>query len=273
MGALGLYRATTGDLSAEDMATSQTLADVATAYLLNAEARTSRAQFVATVSHELRTPMSNVLGFVELLQDLEGGPLTEQQGDFVEAIRRNGARLSALAEDLLVVSAQEDASAASTYEPVDLVGVVQDVEVALGPAVDARDLEVTFAVPAEPASVLGDAADLEAAVTNLVTNAVKFTEDGGWVRCVLDVLPGSARIAVSDNGLGIPEKEQGELFTRFFRSSTAQARMIEGTGLGLTIVESIVRNHGGDVSVQSEHLRGSTFTLTVPLHRDGVPAD
>ena len=93
-------------------------------------------------------------------------------------------------------------------------------------------------------------------MTNLMSNAVKFTEDGGWVRCSLQVVEGRASLVVSDNGLGIPEAEQRDLFTRFFRSSTAHEHAIAGSGLGLTIVESIVHAHGGDISVTSRHLGG-----------------
>jgi signal transduction histidine kinase len=128
-----------------------------------------------------------------------------------------------------------------------------------------RGLEVTFEVPAEPVMVLGDGRSLEALITNLVTNGLKFTEDGGWVRCTLEVVDAKARLHVSDNGLGIPESEQPSLFTRFFRSSTAQEHAIQGTGLGLTIVDSIVKSHHGEISVVSAHLRGSRFTVTLPL--------
>ena len=107
--------------------------------------------------------------------------------------------------------------------------------------------------------------NLEAMVTNLVDNALKFTSDGGWVRCTLATFAGTARIEIADNGLGIPKPEQGNLFVRFFRSSTAKEHAIQGTGLGLTIVDSIVRSHGGDISVDSDHLRGSAFTVTLPL--------
>ena len=111
----------------------------------------------------------------------------------------------------------------------------------------------------------GDAAGLESLVTNLVSNAVKFTEDGGWVRCTLKVQAGRARLEVSDNGLGIPESEQQDLFTKFFRSSTAQEHAIQGSGLGLTIVDSIVQTHHGKISVISEHMGGFRFTVELPL--------
>ncbi len=266
LGALDLYRTTPGALDAQDMATAQTLADVATAYLLNAEARMTRNEFVATVSHELRTPMTSIAGFVELLQDGDEGPLTAGQVGFVDAIRRNSDRLTALANDLLTVSALEAEGTHHQRLILDLGTVVMAAQAALEPAIAARRLAVTFEIPPEPVLVRGDAVELEAVVANLVSNALKFNLDGGWVNCELRQLAGRARIEVSDNGLGIPRAEQRDLFTRFFRSTTAQEHAIQGTGLGLTIVDSIVQGHGGDISVESDHMEGSTFTVNLPLH-------
>ncbi len=268
LGALDLYRTTAGGLEPRDLETAQTLADVATAYLLNAEARRVKTEFVATVSHELRTPMTSIAGFVELLRDDPDERLAEEQAQFVDAIGRNSDRLIALADDLLTVSSLEPAASAHPHVTVDLVTVVAAAQQTLMSAIAARQLDVGFAVPAEPVLVCGDAGSLEALVTNLVGNALKFTTHGGWVRCTLTTCGEMARLEVSDNGLGIPKAEQRDLFTRFFRSTTAHEHAIQGTGLGLTIVESIVRDHGGDISVVSEHLRGSTFTVDLPLRSE-----
>ena len=275
VGALDLYRTTTGELDAQEMSVAQTLADVATAYLLNAQARQAKTEFVAMVSHELRTPMTSITGFVELLQDGAGGALTADQEAFVDAIHRNSDRLIALANDLLTVSSLEAGTFSGQHVAVDLRQVVSSVETSLQTLISSRQLAVTFEVPTEPVTIPADARGLDAMVTNLVSNAIKFTEDGGWVRCTLQVVAGSARLAVSDNGLGIPENEQPALFTRFFRSSTAQEHAIQGSGLGLTIVDSIVKSHHGEISVVSEHLHGSTFTVTLPLvpPEDDTPAD
>ena len=108
---------------------------------------------------------------------------------------------------------------------------------------------------------------LESVVSNLVSNALKFTEDGGWVRCTLSVDAEPGPLEVSDNGLGIPEAEQRDLFTRFFRSSTAQEHAIQGSGLGLTIVDSIVQSHGGRHLGRLRGQAGSTFTVYLPLAR------
>lgn len=265
LGALDLYRRTPGALDAQDMRTAQTLADVATAYLLNAEARSARNEFVAMVSHELRTPMTSIAGYVELLQDGDEGPLTAAQEGFVDAISRNSDRLTALADDLLTVSGLEDPEHTRPCAALDLRDVLSAARYVLAPAITASRLEVTFEAPADPVMVLGNATDLEAVVVNLMSNALKFTKDRGWVHCELRAFAGTARIAVSDNGLGIPRAEQRDLFTRFFRSSTAQEHAIQGTGLGLTIVDSIVQRHHGDISVESDHLEGSTFTVSLPL--------
>jgi signal transduction histidine kinase len=273
LGALDLYRTTAGALDSEDMATAQTLADVAMAYLLNAESRMAKTDFVATVSHELRTPMTNIAGYVELLQDGEEGTLTEGQGEFVDAISRNSARLTALAEDLLTVSSLEGSRSEHRPLRVDLGDVMRAAQAALEPAVARRGLSVTFDVPSKPVLVQGHAADLQAVIVNLMTNALKFTNDGGWVHSTLDLWAGTARIQVADNGLGIPRAEQRDLFTRFFRSSTAQEHAIQGTGLGLTIVDAIVHSHGGTISVESDHLQGSNFTVTLPIQRTAPGAD
>ena len=265
LGALDLYRTTPGALSVEEMATAQTLADVTTGYLLNSEARLAMTKFVATVSHELRTPMTSIAGYVELLQEETAGPLNPRQEVFMAAIHRNSVRLTALADDLLTV-ASLDSPVGHEHVLVDLVNVVNEARATLGPQIAKKSLAVIFEVSPDPVLVHGDASRLEAIVTNLVSNAIKFTDDGGWVRCTLRSVDGKARLEVSDNGLGIPTEEQQDLFTRFFRSTSAQKRSIQGTGLGLTIVHSIVQNHGGEISVVSEHLEGSSFVVNLPLH-------
>ena len=265
LGALDLYRTSVGDLDEEEMYSAQTLADVATAYLLSSEARTAKTEFVATVSHELRTPMTNIAGFVEMLGDDSAGTLTPRQRGFVEAIGRNSDRLTALADNLLTVSGLGSPVRTRARGDVDLGEVVAAVRSSLATVIADRHLVVTFEIPDQPVVVHGDAPDLEAVVSNLVSNALKFTEDGGWVRCVLDLESETARIEVTDNGIGIPWAEQASLFTRFFRSSSAQQQHIQGSGLGLAIVRGIVESHGGDVRVVSEHRRGSSFTVNLPL--------
>jgi len=173
----------------------------------------------------------------------------------------------------LMLSSLESGPFDHEQTDVDLRQVVLATQAVLEPVISARNVEVYFEVPPGPVMVHGDVQNFESVVANLLTNALKFTEDGGWVRCQLRVVAGSARLEVSDNGLGIPKDEQAELFTRFFRSSTAHEHEIQGTGLGLTIVDSIVQGYGGDISVVSEHMRGSTFTVNLPRQRLARPVD
>lgn len=286
LGALDLYRDTKGSLDEAEMTAAQTLADVTTAYLLNAQARVdleavsateraaleklrivdqTRTEFLATVIHELRTPMTNITGYTQLLQDGDAGVLTAVQQRLVDAIDRNSGRLEALADDLLTLARLEQGAAVDEHTDVDLCDVVGTTESALRELIDARRLAVTFVVPSTPVPVSGDARHLERLLSNLITNAVKFTEDGGWVRCVLRDEGSLACLEVSDNGIGIPTAEQGDLFTRFFRGSTAQDHEIQGSGLGLNIIESIAHNHRGDVSLVSAEGEGTTVTVTLPL--------
>ncbi len=230
----------------------------------------AKSDFVATVSHELRTPMTSIAGYTELLQESAAGELTADQLEFVDAIQRNSERLTALANDLLILSSLETGNFTHDREDVDLCEVLSSAHFALQSVISARELDVTFETPAHPVVISGDARNLERMVTNLVSNAVKFTSDGGWVRCRLREVDGVAQLEISDNGLGIPEDEQGELFTRFFRSSTALKHAIQGTGLGLTIVASIAHSHDGDVTVVSAHMGGTTFTVKLPMKTSSV---
>jgi len=265
LGALDLYRTVPGALDDPDMVVAQTLADVTTAYLLNAQARQTKTEFVATVSHELRTPMTSITGYVQLIRQGEAGPLTGTQEKYLNTVQRNCERLTALANDLLMLSSLEPGANSREQKPVDLVRVIDDARVTLQPLLIGRDLDVSFRLADSPVIVRGSEADLGSLVSNLLSNAMKFTQDGGWVRCALHVMPGQARVAVSDNGLGIPMEEQASLFSRFFRSTTAREHAIQGSGLGLTIADSIVRSHGGDIAVVSRHLGGSTFTVNLPM--------
>lgn len=222
----------------------------------------TKTEFLATVIHELRTPMANITGYTELLQESE---VTVEQRKHLDAIQRNAIRLQALADDLLTLSSLEDAAVSHDHTALDMREVVTSELSGLQTLTESRRLDVTLDAPSGPVMVHGEVRSLERLVSNLVSNAVKFTQDGGWIHCALQDKDGWALLEVSDNGIGIPEAEQPHLFTRFFRSSTALNSRISGSGLGLTIVESIIKRHGGTISVTSAHQRGTTFIVKLPL--------
>jgi PAS domain S-box-containing protein len=229
----------------------------------------AKTDFVSTVSHELRTPITSVLGYTAMLQRGSGGPLTDRQAKLLSRVESNGVRLQLLIEDLLTLSRIEAGTFALRVEPVDLRELVLRCADATETA--RQDRSIGFGV--EPGDELllvsGDADQLDRAVVNLLTNAIKFTPDGGDVRVRLGASDGSAVLVVEDTGIGIPEADQHRLFERFFRSSTAYRRAIPGTGLGLSIVRTIVRGHGGTVEVTSREDEGSRFEVRLPLMVSG----
>jgi hypothetical protein len=169
--------------------------------------------------------------------------------------------------DLLMLSGLDSETVHWRHDRVDLAAIVGPIEEAIRPLLNGRHLTLEIDRPGIAIPVLGDRAQLERVMINLLSNAVKFTEDDGTIGFGVDVIDGEAVITVRDTGIGIPTDEQGDLFQRFFRSSTAQARQIQGTGLGLSIVSAIVSGHGGSIDVKSGHLQGATFTVTLPLAR------
>lgn len=237
-------------------------------------------QFVSLISHELRTPLSSILGYLELVMDDEDQPLTEEQRKYLTTIERNAHRLQRLVGDLLFTAQVEAGRFTLQPDDVDLASVVRAAEETVRVSAAAAGVGVEVDVPGAGLVVAGDAERLGQACDNLVSNAVKFTPDGGRVSLSLragwqlpdgevteeqraDAVP-VARLSVSDTGMGIPTGEQGKLFTRFFRASTAQRNAVPGVGLGLAITKAITTAHGGTLDVTSVEGEGTTFTLTLP---------
>ncbi|CAI9407164.1 ATP-binding protein [Nocardioides sp. T2.26MG-1] len=227
----------------------------------------AKNEFVSTVSHELRTPVTSIVGYTELLEDGSVGDPTPEQRPMLDSIARNGQRLILLCDDLLTLSGLDSGAAGWEHETIDLGSLLPSAEESVRPLLSGRDLELVMLAHPDPVLVLGDRLQLERVFTNLLGNAVKFTEDGGRIECRVARHDDEAWLTVSDTGLGIPAEEQSGLFQRFFRSSTAQDRAIQGTGLGLSIVAATVAAHGGRIDVESAHLEGTTFTVRLPLAR------
>jgi len=242
-------------------------------------------QFVSLISHELRTPLSSILGYLELVMDDEEQPLTDEQRQYLTTVERNAHRLLRLVGDLLFTAQVDAGRLILQPEDVDLAGIVRAAEETARVTAAARGVAVIVEVPDAGLVVRGDALRLGQACDNLVSNAVKFTPGGGQVTlrlrqawqhadgAVTDEATADATavalLSVSDTGVGIPSGEQGQLFTSFFRASTARRNAVPGVGLGLTITKAITTAHGGMLDVESAEGRGTTFTLTLPL--DGVP--
>jgi len=234
------------------------------------ETERMKDQFVSLVSHELRTPLTSILGYLELVLDDQDEPLTETQSAYLHTVERNAQRLLGLVGDLLF-TAQVDAGR-FTLDPreVDLAAVARAAEETVRVTAAGSGVEVVVDVPEDGLVVSGDAMRLGQACDNLVSNAVKFTPAGGRVtialhRAVREDGSPVAELSVSDTGIGIPSGEQGKLFTRFFRASTAKRSAVAGVGLGLSITKAITTAHGGTLDLASAEGQGTTFTLVLPL--------
>jgi PAS domain S-box-containing protein len=226
-------------------------------------------EFVSLISHELRTPLSSILGYLELVLDDEVQPLTDQQRTYLHTVERNAHRLLRLVGDLLFTAQVEAGRFTLQPEDVDLAAVVRAAEESARVSAAAAGVEVTLDVPAEGVVVSGDPQRLGQACDNLLSNAIKFTPAGGRVTLTLRADTGAdgepvATLAVADTGMGIPAAELEKLFTRFFRSSTAQRAAVPGVGLGLSITKAITTAHGGTLDLVSTEGQGTTFTLTLP---------
>ena len=219
---------------------------------------------VSTVSHELRTPLTSIVGHTEMLADGDAGPLTEAQAHVVEIIDRNGHRLLSLIEDLLTLARVESQGLKLDVAPTPVDGLVDAVRTAVAPVVASRAQTLTIDIDPRCGELLADGALVERALSNLVSNAIKFSPDGATICLSAERRPREVRFAVKDEGMGIAPEDQPRLFTRFFRSTTALQKAIPGTGLGLAIVKQIVDEHGGTITVRSAPGRGTVMSFTIP---------
>jgi signal transduction histidine kinase len=221
-----------------------------------------RDAFVATVSHELRTPLTSISGFLEMMEDEEHA-LGEAGKQYLDVIRRATERLHALVEDLLLIAQIEAHRIELELEPVDLTELAERACLAARPAAVEKQIELGVAAD-DPPPVLADQRRLTQVVDNLVSNAIKFTPEGGSVTICVDGGANGARIGVKDTGIGVPEDEQKQVFSRFFRASSATRRAIPGTGLGLAICHALVEQHGGSIEFRSREGEGTEVVVTLP---------
>jgi len=228
-------------------------------------------EFVATVSHELRTPLTSMMGFLEMIREGEAGSLNDEQKRFLAIVYRSSERLQRLVGDLLFVARLDANGLQLRFADVHVDEVMREAVESSSAVARSREIAVETKLDPLP-PVLGDRERLSQLFGNLLSNALKFTPAGGRVtaRAFRD---GDYVVAeVEDNGIGIPEGEQGGLFQRFFRSSTATAQAIPGTGLGLVISKAIAEAHGGAISVRSKPGEGTCFRVELPLEPQEVAA-
>lgn len=227
-----------------------------------------KTEFVSLVSHELRTPLTAIQGYLDVVLNEEVGELSEGQREFLGIVKDNSNRLVSLINDLLDIARIESGRIELYQVPLNLPQIVQSVVTLFGPQVEAKGQRLVVVVPSGLPEVVGDPDRIRQVLTNLVSNAHKYTPEGGSITISVETDNQWVRVAVADTGIGLTVEEQSHLFTKFYRASNRTTQEVKGTGLGLAISRSVIELHGGQMSVASTQGQGSIFSFTLPL----VPA-
>lgn len=221
-----------------------------------------RRDFIANISHELKTP----IGALSILSEAVLGASDDPQAivKFATRMQTEAKRLSDLVQEIIDLSRLQDDDPLKNAKVLNLADLISEAIDGSRMAAETRNISLTF-TQLEDLEVLGDRRQIEMAVSNLVENAINYSSDGTRVAVALRKQDDLAEISISDQGVGIPEKDIERIFERFYRVDPARSRATGGTGLGLSIVKHVVNNHGGDISVWSVEGAGSTFTIRLPL--------
>jgi len=236
-----------------------------------AELDRAKTQFFSNVSHEFRTPLTLMLGPLETVL-ANRDAVSSQEREQLATAHRNSLRLLKLVNSLLDFSRIEAGRVKAFYEPVDLASLVADLASNFRSAMEAGGLKLHVDCPPLPQPVYVDREMWEKIVLNLLSNAFKFTLQGE-VTVRLESNGDEAILSISDTGVGIPEGELPHIFERFHRVEAAKGRTYEGTGIGLALVQELIKVHGGAVTAASVAGQGSTFTVRVPFGKDHLPTD
>jgi signal transduction histidine kinase len=229
------------------------------------EANRLKSELISIVSHEMRTPLTSIQGYVHLLLEGASGPLPDEQRKFLTIVYDNSVRLLSLINDLLDLARIEAGRLDLHQGAVDLAAAIQAVADDLRPLLRAKSQTIALDLPDDLPAVWADHDRAIQILTNLISNAHKYTPDGGHIAVSARADGDHVAVGVRDDGIGLSDAEQAQLFTRFFRASNATVRRTSGTGLGLAITHSLVELHGGQLRVVSAPGQGSTFSFTLPL--------
>ena len=228
------------------------------------EADRTKSEFVSNVSHELRTPMTAIKGYTDLLHSGSVGPINGEQERFLAIIKNNADRLTALINDLLDISRVDTGRVRFVPQPLQIGDVIADVVNAMAGQAQVKNQILTYEVVAGLPDLMGDRDRLTQVITNLVSNAIRYTPNDGEIEVRAYPVEGAMRVDVRDTGIGIAPEDLGRIFERFYRADHPLVHEAGGSGLGLSIARMFVEMHGGRIWVESEQGKGSTFTLVLP---------
>jgi signal transduction histidine kinase len=225
-----------------------------------------KSEFLANMSHELRTPLNAIIGFSEVLTERMFGELNEKQEEYLKDIHTSGSHLLSLINGILDLSKIEAGRMELELTDFDLPQAIDNALILVRERAGRRGITLEHSVDERLGEIRGDERKIKQVLLNLLSNALKFTPEGGRVEVRAEMVDGTAEISVTDTGVGIDPEDQGAIFEEFRQVGTADKKA-EGTGLGLTLCRKFVELHGGRIWVKSEVGVGSTFTFRIPVRR------
>lgn len=258
--------------SGEDIDFVERLSDRAAVAIANSRlyeviqaANEAKNEFISLVTHELRVPMTSIRGYTDLVLGGTAGPLNDMQRQFLQTVRRNLDRMSVLIRDLSDITRIESGRMNFELSDFDLRQVIENVANDLGEAIENKQQSLTLQLPDSSMLIYADQTRIGQIMTNLVSNAHKYTPEAGQITVQAERAGQFMQVDVIDNGIGLSEEDQAQLFTQFFRSNDEFVREQTGWGLGLSIVKKLVEAQGGEIYCESRLGKGSKFSFTVPL--------
>jgi two-component system CheB/CheR fusion protein len=218
------------------------------------------------MSHELRTPLNSINGFSEVLFDETFGPLNEKQKQYVNNVLTSGKHLLLLINQILDMAKVEAGKMKLTLSDVSMKTLLNDISMLVADMVSKKKIEMQLEIPSDLPDIQADELKVKEIIYNLVSNAVKFTPEGGKIGMRANQIGSDIEVVVWDTGVGIAAENMGKIFEGFFRVDTPYSRVTEGTGLGLPLSKKLVELHGGRLSVESDGLNhGTLVRFTLPI--------
>jgi len=259
---------TLGALAAQAMQNVNLQQKVRVTSIELAELERLKTDFIAITSHELRTPLGLILGHATFLRELAG----DQYGEQLDTIIRNATKLKDIVENLSDVDNVQNGAARVRSQKVSLARITQDVILTFQDEAKSRNITLGSETGDSPFYVDADGVKLSIVLSNLIKNAIQFTEPGGHVTVKITEDPGHIKVAVIDDGIGIPGRDLPRVFEKFFQVETHLTRRYGGMGLGLSVAKAMVELHGGRIWVESQEGKGSTFAFLLPTGEAPGPA-
>ncbi|HKJ93684.1 MAG TPA: GAF domain-containing sensor histidine kinase [Longimicrobiales bacterium] len=234
-------------------------------------ANRAKTNFLSVMSHELRTPLSAIIGYADLLEHGIDGPLNDGQKSKLARIRASSNHLLQLIEEVLAFADRGREASAIRLDETTAQDILDDVQAVAASLAEASGVELVVSAPAEPVAMRTDARMVRQILLNLITNGIKFTEEG---RVAVTMEPAGDHVVfvVRDTGIGIDPEQIQDIFEPFWQAEDPMTRRIGGTGLGLSVARSFAHQLGGDVMAESRMGEGSTFTVRLPVHARENPA-